>query len=146
MKAQKSNEESIFFFGTNGLAFINRIANREESVWRPCLGVGPARRDRDSFHCDFPFSGGEVDPSGLRPSAVQRFGWTCDVMAAFGFSHGQRRQVWLAGDPIRKIPRKQAFDFDSSAPVQVDCPAAEMSKNGEIEVLLEISASDEAAK
>lgn len=56
-------------------------------------GHSPARCDRNALHRHLAALCGDVDPSGLRPRAIQRFRRASNVMAAFPFGNRQRGRV-----------------------------------------------------
>lgn len=70
MQPKKADEQRVFLFGSDWLAFIDGIADREMDISWTSFSHSPARCDCDALHRDFATLGGDVDPPSLRPRSI----------------------------------------------------------------------------
>ena len=146
VEAKHADEERVLLLLGVRLAFLDGVPNRKTGIGWTGRCHSPARGDRDTLHPDFVASNGDIDPTCLRPGSVQRLGGATDIVATLGFGDSQRRQVGCAGDPVRQVATGEASDLDLKSAIEVDCTAAEMGENREVEIALEVGTRDEPSE
>ncbi|WP_244423735.1 hypothetical protein [Rhizobium sp. CF122] len=101
MEPKHADEMGVLLLRLDGPARVERILDREVSVYGARDDNARSRGDRDPLDRHLAFLGGHVDAAGFRPSSGESFGRASTIVTSLGFSDGERRQIRRTGNPIR---------------------------------------------